>query len=145
MTARGPVPSSVARALLGIVLATMAVRQFQAKVGGDPGELVYGLDELAQSLRTVLTTPEGSVPGRPAFGSRLHLFVDQPVTLARPGVLREVARAAGLHEPRIVVQESAVVATGEGRLELDVTWVPSRKQGVADTTAPQITRIAVEG
>lgn len=118
----------------------MTAGQWQPKVGGKPGELVMGLDELEQSLRTVLTTQVGSVPGRPGFGSRLFELVDEPTNQVQPKAIREVLRAVAANEPRVVVTKVAVLPSEPGNLVLEVTWRPTNSDVSRPTTiAPRAT------
>jgi phage baseplate assembly protein W len=127
----GSVPSiALALALATVTLVPASSdRQWQPKLGGNPGEIVVGLDELEQSLRIVLTTPLGSVPGRPGFGSTLHEQVDQPITSVAPAIVKEVIRAVAACEPRITILAVNVLppaASDElGRVIPEVTWKPT--------------------
>lgn len=93
---------------------------------GSVGGLVSGLAELEQSLLTILRTQEGSVPGRPTFGTRIAELLDLPVSVMRPRAVREVRRAVQLHEPRIRVLSVAVVerVSGPGRPRVLISWEP---------------------
>jgi len=99
--------------------------QWQPKLGA-PGERVTGVDELEQAMMLVLTTPERSVPLRPGFGSRLYQLVDEPVTQARPAIVREVLRALGVNEPRVRPLGVNVAHDAEdaGHLAVDIEWQP---------------------
>ena len=99
--------------------------QWQPQLGGPPGARVYGLDELEQSMMLVLTTPVRSVPGRPQFGSRLYQLVDEPVSVLRAAVVREVLRSLGVNEPRVRPIGVGLVHTDAGRLEVTVEWQPT--------------------
>lgn len=80
---------------------------------GGPGE-VDGADDLAQCIRVALTTPLGSEPLRPWFGSDLWRYVDQPVTAAQPYIVQEVRRAADLCEPRAETTRVRVEVGADG-------------------------------
>lgn len=92
---------------------------------GSLGGLVTGMAELEQSLLTILRTPEGAVPGRPTFGTRLRELLDLPVSVMRPRAMREVTRAVRLHEPRIRVVGVTVLERAPGAPRVLVTWEPS--------------------
>lgn len=134
----GRVPAILeALALATVVLVAASTdRQWQPRLGGKPGELVYGLDELEQSLRIVLNTPVGSVPGRPEFGSRLDQLCDEPITTVAPAIVREVMRAVELCEPRITILGVAVLPPTEelGRVVPEVRWRPTTPLGAGEAT-----------
>lgn len=104
----------------------MSREQWQPKLG-EPGVRVEGLAELEQSLSIVLTTPEGAVPGRPAFGSRLHELIDAPFAQVRAAAPTEVERAVRVNEPRVVIFETMVSAdqAAAGGFVLTVYWRPA--------------------
>ena len=65
------------------------------------GQVVQGIADVDQCVRIILTTPKGADPLRPTFGADLWQFVDTPINLARPGIVREIMEALLLWEPRI--------------------------------------------
>jgi phage baseplate assembly protein W len=106
-------------------------QQWQSKLG-EPGVRVDGLAELEQSLSIVLTTPVGSVPGRPSFGSRLHELIDQPVSTVRARAPQEVRRAVTQNEPRIEIIDTAIVdPTPDGGVTYQVYWRPAQQPDAA--------------
>ena len=70
---------------------------------GTTGEIVEGLRDIDQSLRIILTTPKGSDPHRPEFGSNLHLYLDWPTNRVTPHLVREAIEAIRRWEPRVSV------------------------------------------
>ncbi|BCU88733.1 MULTISPECIES: GPW/gp25 family protein [Yersinia pseudotuberculosis complex] len=70
---------------------------------GTPGEVVEGLRDLDQAIRIILTTPKGSDPHRPDFGSRLHLYIDWPTNRVVPYLVRESIEAIRRWEKRLDV------------------------------------------
>lgn len=103
----------------------MTTRTSQRRIGSTD-DTVSGIDELEQSLRIILRTPLGSVPGRPTFGIDLTDIVDASPVELTPRVAVEVPRAVRTSDPRIVVQRAAVVDVGEdGRMVIRVTWAPA--------------------
>jgi phage baseplate assembly protein W len=113
------------------------MRQWQPKLGF-PGERVEGLDEIEQSLRTVLTTPIDSVPSRPGFGSKLFELVDEPVNLVRPKVVKEVVRACAVSEPRLRVVSVEQTFGDDGHLEVEIEWHPT-----SDPAATRRTTVSI--
>ncbi|SDF04998.1 GPW/gp25 family protein [Rhodospira trueperi] len=77
------------------------------------------LADIAQSVRTIVTTPVGSRLRRRSFGSHVFHLVDSPGTEA--GALRLIAAAADPVErwdPRVVVLRGAVAPEFDGRARL---------------------------
>ena len=93
---------------------------WQPALGRD-GDIVTGLDDIAQAIAIVLTTPKGQVPHRPEFGSDLWRYLDRPVNTVRAAVIAETADAIAAHEPRARVRDVTVEAEG-ARLVVAITW-----------------------
>ncbi|AMT90123.1 MULTISPECIES: GPW/gp25 family protein [Pseudomonas] len=72
---------------------------------GTTGEIVEGLRDIDQSLRIILTTPKGSDPHRPEFGSNLHRYLDWPTDRVTPHLVREAFDAVRQWEPRVSVDQ----------------------------------------
>jgi phage baseplate assembly protein W len=70
---------------------------------GTPGEVVEGLRDIDQTIRTILTTPKGSDPHRPEFASDLHRYLDWPTNRVTPYLVRESIEAITRWEPRVKV------------------------------------------
>lgn len=70
---------------------------------GTSGEVVEGLRDIDQAIRIILSTPKGSDPHRPEFGSDLHLYLDWPTNRITPHLVREAVDAIRHWEPRVSV------------------------------------------
>jgi uncharacterized protein len=86
------------------------------------GELVTDTQDVDQCIRIILTTPKGSDPHRPLFGSNLHLYIDYPVNSARPHIVREAVNALREWEPRIEVVKVTVSVVDVAALACVVEW-----------------------
>lgn len=86
------------------------------------GELVTDTQDVDQCIRIILTTPKGSDPHRPLFGSNLHLYIDYPVNSARPHIVREAVNALREWEPRIEVVKVTVSLVDVAALACEVEW-----------------------
>ncbi|WP_259674603.1 GPW/gp25 family protein [Pseudomonas fluorescens] len=75
---------------------------------GTSGEVVEGLRDIDQAIRIILSTPKGSDPHRPEFGSDLHLYLDWPSNRVTPHLVREAVDAIRLWEPRVSVAQVQV-------------------------------------
>ena len=95
---------------------------------GAIGEVVQGLADVDQCIAIILTTPKGSDVLRPTFGADLWRFVDNPITAAIPGIVREVRAAITAWEPRVTIVSvtAALAPQGEAQaianLQVSVTW-----------------------
>lgn len=68
---------------------------------GQPGHVVTELEDIAQCLRVILTTPRGSDPLRPHFACDLWRYLDAPIDHAIPHIVREAWDAIQTYEPRV--------------------------------------------
>lgn len=70
---------------------------------------VYDIDAIQNSISNILTTRLGSVPGRPNFGSNLHMIVfDQIDPITEKLAERYVRESLAKFEDRIIVSNVEV-------------------------------------
>ena len=62
--------------------------------------IVELVDDIDQSIRIILKTPKGSDPLRPTFGSDGYLYIDYPVNIVVPFLVRETFHAIQIWEKR---------------------------------------------
>lgn len=67
------------------------------------GGIVEGKDDIAQCINTIITTPKGSVPLRPDFGSDIYNYIDYPEPVARGRIIIEAKAAIEKWEPRVQI------------------------------------------
>lgn len=114
------------------------MRQWQPSLS-DPNIRIEGIAELEQSISIVLTSPVGSVPGNPEFGSLLYELIDAPLNIVRVRAPAEVQRALGRWEPRVEVIETSVLPPDEdGQLVLEVFWRPAGTNAAARRTTVRV-------
>lgn len=101
---------------------------------GTSGEVVEGLRDIDQAIRIILSTPKGSDPHRPDFGSDLHLYIDWPVNRVTPHLVREAVDAIRRWETRVMVVR-VQVRIEDAHVFLRVQW------RVADDV-PQLTEVS---
>ena len=89
---------------------------------GSPGEIVEGLDDIAQAIRIIVTTPRGSDPHRPTFGCDAWRYLDLPVNVAIPNMIREASDAIQAWEPRATLKKVTATQTDVAWITLTVTW-----------------------
>lgn len=93
---------------------------------GEFGSVVEDLDDIDQCIRIILGTFKGSDPLRPLFGCDAWRWLDAPVDVALPNVVREVYAAIGMWEPRAeVVGVTLVPGDSESHWKIRVTWQPA--------------------
>src|ERR1700683_2638011 len=112
------------------------------------GEVVQGLDDVEQCIAIILTTPKGSDPLRPTFGTDLWRFIDNPIGFAIPAVVREVTGSISMWEPRITLQSVSVTPATDlssqagAHLNRSVRWTLKL---VAAPSTPPVTTVAISG
>src|ERR1700741_1059822 len=84
----------------------------QAGYGAGVGNVVQGIAGINQSIGLSLTTPKASAPFRPTFATDIWQFIDMPVDLARPQLVREIVESLTRWEPRIKVLQVLVDLVG---------------------------------
>jgi uncharacterized protein len=93
--------------------------------GAGLGDIVESLEDIAQCIVIILTTPKGSDPLRPTFAIDLLAFIDKPMTSIVPHAVREVMSALRQWEPRIVVTRVSVLPDSDqnyGHVNISVYW-----------------------
>jgi phage baseplate assembly protein W len=95
---------------------------------------VQGMDELAQAIRIVITTPKGSVPLLPEFGCDILPLLDNPLPGVMGRVVREVSLALAAWEPRISVTKVTMQTSGIGAATLAVSWIPKGDASATPST-----------
>ena len=105
---------------------------------GEHGVVVSGYADIDQAIGVILTTPRGSDPMRPLFGSDIHKYIDRPLPWAVPHVIRESWEAVAAWEKRVeVVRVEA--EPDAGALVIRVVWRP------AGGGAEQVTEVGYGG
>ncbi len=108
-------------------LADITSADWSLKLGAI-GAIVQGINDIDQCIAIILTTPRGSDPLRPTFGADLWRYIDNPINVAIPSIVREVSAAIAMWEPRVTLQSVSVVPAGDNssrsgaHLNVSVTW-----------------------
>lgn len=130
-----------------VTLVDLTSADWSLKVGVI-GEVVQGMQDVAQCITIILTTPKGSDVLRPTFGVDIWRYVDYPINAAIPAIVREVSSAIRLWEPRVrIAAVSASPVTDNSsqagsQLEVSVTWTLKL---ASSTSPPQTTTVTVPG
>lgn len=123
---------------------------------GEPGEgighVVQKVADVNQCIRIILTTPKGSDPLRPTFGTDVWRYLDAPIKTAIPRIVRELTEAITRWEPRVVLISVVVtpVLGGESQtgahLNIAVTWrlkLTARGSGTSQVAPAQSIVVAI--
>ena len=112
------------------------------------GGVVQGIADVEQCLGIIVTTPRGSDPLRPTFGADIWRYIDFPIDLALPAIVRELTSAITAWEPRVNLISVTAQPVNDGstqsgaHLDVTLTWqlalggAPSPTQ-ITTVTIPQ--------
>ncbi len=126
----------------GVDVTTIKAADWSHKVGSY-GEIVQGLEDIAQCIRIILTTPKGSVPHRPQFGCDAWRYLDHPETQSLPHVIRECTDAVATWEPRATVTK-ITASYGLAQVNLVVHWTANVKGSAGQSTQVAYALTAVQ-
>jgi Bacteriophage baseplate protein W len=127
-----------------ITLSDITSADWSLKLGAI-GDVVEGVADVDQCIAIILTTPKGSDPLRPTFGADIWRYIDFPIDIARPAIVRELVDALTLWEPRITMVDVQVAplldaaAQAGAHLEVTVTWQLKLGGAPSPTTATSVT------
>jgi len=96
----------------------LSIEVSAASFGVDFG--ATGISEIVQNVKTILTTPLGSVPLDRGFGIDLAPL-DAPTTFTQAELTPLIIEAIQTYEPRVVVESVSYQATDQGMLIPRVT------------------------
>jgi len=100
----------------------ITARNWQLAIG-QPGDVVTDIGDIDQCIRVILTTPKGSDPLRPDFACDLWRYIDYPLDVAAPHLVREAWDAIEINEPRInLVSITPRLGDAPGQLVLRIVW-----------------------
>jgi len=75
---------------------------------------VYDIDALNNSIKNILLTRKGTVPGKPTFGSNIHEVLFSHIDHITEGIIRKETKGAlNQFEPRILVNEVTIKSIPE--------------------------------
>ena len=115
---------------------------------GTIGGVVQGIADVEQCLGIIVTTPRGSDPLRPTFGADIWRYIDFPIDVALPAIVRELTSAITTWEPRVNLISVTAQPVNDGstqsgaHLDVTLTWqlalggAPSSTQ-ITTVTIPQ--------
>ena len=97
------------------------------------GSVAEGVDDINQCIAIILTTPKGSVPHRPTFGSDIHKYVDYPVNSAKANIIRESVDAIEKWETRIKI-DSVTVEINATQIKVKIQWTLKSSNNTKSST-----------
>lgn len=86
------------------------------------GVISEGLADIRQCLDILLRTAKGSDPLRPDFGSDIYQYVDTPLTIAIPNVMRAIIEATQIWEKRVTIRKINYEIQDLGHVKFTVTY-----------------------
>lgn len=91
---------------------------------GEPGSVVTDFEDIIQSIKIIVTTPKGSDPLRPTFGSDALHYLDMPVNQGTAPLIADVAMAILAWEPRVTLVRVTPRPdlANPGHVDLDIEW-----------------------
>ncbi len=115
---------------------------------GAIGEIVEGIADVEQCLGIIVTTPQGTDPLRPTFGSNIWRYIDQPINTALPAMVSELTSAITRWEPRVTLVSVTAQRVNDGGSQsgahIDVTLNWQLKLG-STLTPLQSTIVSIPG
>ena len=101
----------------------------------DIGGVAEGVEDINQCIAIILCTQKGSNPHRPTFGSNIYKYIDYPINIAKPNIIRETIDAITKWETRINVN-SVFVEIEKEHIKIKVQWTlkNSATQGTSEVT-----------
>lgn len=103
----------------------------------DFGEVVTDLEDIKQCLYILLFTPKGTAPFWLDFGCGLYEWIDEPMTIAAPKIVKDIRYAINQWETRVNIVDLTYSFSADGVLHIYLTWLP-----VTATSGTQVTGTA---
>lgn len=85
------------------------------------GAVVEGIEDINQCISIILSTPKGSVPHNPEFGSDVYKYIDYPADEAVPNIINESIKAIQRWETRVDVVKITASVEKEN-VKISVQW-----------------------
>lgn len=103
------------------LLPDIKSRDWQISTQG-VGLVEEGLADIRQCLDIILRTQKGTDPLRPQFGSDIYHYIDQPVTVAIPNMIRAIIEATQIWEKRVTIQRIKYQMVDTARVDFFITY-----------------------
>lgn len=89
---------------MAILFPDIKTKNWQLSIIG-VGYIAEGLADIRQCLDILLRTQKGTDPLRPQFGCDISRYVDRPLTIAIPNIIRAIIEAIEIWEKRVVLKK----------------------------------------
>lgn len=89
------------------------------------GEVVTDLEDIKQCIYVILFTPKGSAPFWLDFGCGLYDWIDEPMTIAAPKIVRDIRAAINKWETRVTIIDLTYSFSAEGVVMINMHWRPT--------------------
>jgi phage baseplate assembly protein W len=100
----------------------------QIKIG-TIGLTVEGIEDINQEIGLILSTPLGSIPHLPEFGSRIPYYLDKPQNIARPLIIAEAYRGIKKNSTRFKPSSVKLMsASPTGKMVFKISGLPTDAQ-----------------
>lgn len=86
------------------------------------GDIVFGIDDVEQSINTIVLTQKGSVPTDPEKCTDLAPYIDRRPDYAIPNISREIFDAIRIWEPRVIVESVQITPEDFSHWRFPVFW-----------------------
>jgi len=106
-----------------IAVSAIRSRDFSRELGAF-GQVEENVADIEQCIRIILQSPKGSRPHEPLFGCDAWKYLDRPMGEAIPQIIREVAEAVEMWEPRVTLESIGIDTenAAAGHLLLSIVW-----------------------
>lgn len=103
------------------LLPDIKSRDWQISTQG-VGLVEEGLADIRQCLDIILRTQKGTDPLRPQFGSDIFQYVDKPVTVAIPNIIRAIIEATQIWEQRVTIRRVKYQMVESAKVDFFITY-----------------------
>jgi phage baseplate assembly protein W len=88
----------------------------------EAGTVVTDLNDIDQCIRTIVDTQKGSDPMRPHFGIDKFSFIDKPVNVMVPLLVKEITKQIDMWEQRATVKKIEYQVNGS-QVIFNIHWI----------------------
>jgi phage baseplate assembly protein W len=86
------------------------------------GLVAEGLEDIRQCLDICLRTTKGTDPLRPQFGSDIFQYVDKPLTVAIPNMIRAIIETVQIWEKRVALEKVKYQTRDTSTVDFFITY-----------------------
>lgn len=105
------------------------------------GSVSEGIDDINQCIAIILSTPKGSVPHRPNFGSDIFKYLDYPINSVKPKIIRETIDSINLWETRVKI-ENVSIKYDINQLKIKIQWCLKEDNNISSEVEVNYDKVA---